>query len=141
LRKMYRDVLYRAVSMRATSIAIPSIGTGALNYPRRDCTAVAMEEVKRYLETAEPSSTLESIVFVVYSSHDEFVYKSMLPVYFPPVSAQRGTAVRPTTPDNVEVSTPGSTSSEDTEAPPPPPRRSLFGSIGNAVSLSYVVRS
>jgi O-acetyl-ADP-ribose deacetylase (regulator of RNase III) len=141
LRKMYRDVLYRAVSMRATSIAIPSIGTGALNYPRRDCTAVAMEEVKRYLETAEPSSTLESIVFVVYSSHDEFVYKSMLPVYFPPVSAQPGTAARPTTPDNVEVSPPGSTLSEDTEAPPPPPRRSLFGSIGNAVSLSCNVRS
>jgi O-acetyl-ADP-ribose deacetylase (regulator of RNase III) len=141
LRKMYRNVLYRAASMRATSIAIPSIGTGALNYPRRDCTAVAMEEVKRYLETAEPSSTLESIVFVVYSSHDEFVYKSMLPVYFPPVSAQRGTAVRPTTPDNAEASTPGSTWSEDAEAPTRPPRRSLFGSIGNAVSLSCIVRS
>jgi hypothetical protein len=87
-----------------------------------------MEEVKRYLETAEPTSTLESIVFVVYSSHDEFIYKSMLPVYFPPVSAERGTAVRPTTPE--KVNTPSTPASESTS----PPRRSLFGSIGNAVS-------
>jgi O-acetyl-ADP-ribose deacetylase (regulator of RNase III) len=126
LRNIYRKILYTAASMGATSIAIPSIGTGMLNFPRRDCASIALEEVKRYLETAEPLIAFESIVFVVYSSDDEFVYRSLLPVYFPPVKAERGTAVRPTSPVAVKTSSKlGSTS---------PPRRSLFGSIGDAVS-------
>ena len=119
MRKLYRDVLYRAASMRATSIALPSIGTGMLNYPRRDCAAVAMEEVKRYLETAEPTSTLESIVVLVFYSHYEFIYKSILTVFITTVveSVQE------------EVGVPSTSGSMST------PRRSLFGSIGNAVSI------
>ncbi|KAF7577167.1 MACRO domain containing protein 1 [Pyrenophora tritici-repentis] len=83
LRNIYREILHTAVLLKATSIAIPSIGTGRLNYPRRDCASLAMEEVKRFLESADPNNTLEKIIFVVYSSNDEFVYKSLLPVYFP----------------------------------------------------------
>ncbi|CAE7008648.1 MACRO domain containing protein [Pyrenophora teres f. teres] len=84
LRNIYREILHTAVLLKATSIAIPSIGTGRLNYPRRDCASLAMEEVKRFLESAHPNNTLGKIIFVVYSSNDEFVYKSLLPVYFPP---------------------------------------------------------
>ncbi|KAF7672762.1 hypothetical protein GT037_009263 [Alternaria burnsii] len=84
LRGIYREILHTAVELRATSVAIPSIGTGMLNYPRRDCASLAMEEVKRFLESAEPANVLHKIIFVVFSSNDEFVYKSLLPVYFPP---------------------------------------------------------
>ncbi|KAI4945761.1 hypothetical protein J4E91_007674 [Alternaria rosae] len=84
LRNIYRAILHDAVLMRATSIAIPSLGTGMRNYPRRDCASLAMEEVKRFLESAEPGNGLDKIIFVVFSSNDEFIYKSLLPVYFPP---------------------------------------------------------
>ncbi|CAN9273393.1 unnamed protein product [Alternaria alternata] len=84
LRGIYREILHTAVELRARSVAIPSIGTGMLNYPRRDCASLAMEEVKRFLESAEPANGLDKIIFVVFSSNDEFVYKSLLPVYFPP---------------------------------------------------------
>ena len=133
LRKIYREVLHTAVLMKATSIAIPCIGTGMLNYPRRDCASLAMEEIKRFLESAEPTSLLEKIVLVTYSSNDEFIYKSLLPVYFPPVqpypnaddSTQR--PVTPSSPQSIE-SRGGSASSK----PSLTPRRSLFGSIGEA---------
>ncbi|KAJ4367074.1 hypothetical protein N0V83_007604 [Neocucurbitaria cava] len=121
LRQIYRELLHTATVMRVTSIAIPSIGTGMLNYPRRDCASLAMEEVKRFLETADPSSLLERIIFVVYSSNDEFIYKSLLPVYFPPI--EHSTQVRPA------VQTKQSSSPEDST---PSRRRSLFGSVSEA---------
>jgi hypothetical protein len=75
-----------------------------LNYPRRDCASLAMEEVKRFLESAERNSPLEKIIFVVYSSNDEFVYKSLLPVYFPPLNAVSKPSPRPVTRQDTGVS-------------------------------------
>ncbi|KAI4913361.1 hypothetical protein J4E85_010815 [Alternaria conjuncta] len=100
LRNIYRAILHDAVLMRATSIAIPSIGTGMRNYPRRDCASLAMEEVKRFLESAEPGNGLDKIIFVVFSSNDEFVYKSLLPVYFPPTKGNTSPTILAGTPRN-----------------------------------------
>ncbi|KAF2823767.1 hypothetical protein CC86DRAFT_371989 [Ophiobolus disseminans] len=125
LRKVYRKALQLAVTLRATSIAFPSIGTGMLNYPRRDCATLAMEEIKRFLETAEPKNLIEKIVFVVYSSNDEFIYKSFLPVYFPPIDLYANRALPASQPGQAIAT---SSSSEPSDAP----RRSIFGSIGEA---------
>ena len=132
VRKIYREILHTAVLLRATSIAIPSIGTGMLNFPRRDSAALAMEEVKRFLESAEPTSLLEKIIFVTFSSNDEFIYKSLLPVYFPPIYSD---------PDSSEPvrnfviqseSQPVELMGEPSPEPSPTRRRTLFGSIGEA---------
>ncbi|KAI4611328.1 uncharacterized protein J4E87_010521 [Alternaria ethzedia] len=104
LRNIYRAILHDAVLMRATSIAIPSIGTGMRNYPRRDCASLAMEEVKRFLESAEPGNGLDKIIFVVFSSNDEFVYKSLLPVYFPPTKGNTSPTILAKQPAQVEGS-------------------------------------
>jgi O-acetyl-ADP-ribose deacetylase (regulator of RNase III) len=120
LRNIYREVLYTAMQMKATSITIPSIGTGMLNYPRRDCASLAMEEVKRFLESAEPTNVLAKIIFVVYSSNDEFIYKSLLPIYFPP-SQQTAQAQS------------GTQATGQPSRPIPTPRRSLFGSVSEAL--------
>ncbi|KAI4941058.1 hypothetical protein J4E86_010558 [Alternaria arbusti] len=104
LRNIYRAILHDAVLMRATSIAIPSIGTGMRNYPRRDCASLAMEEVKRFLESAEPGNGLDKIIFVVFSSNDEFVYKSLLPVYFPPTKGNTSPTILAQQPARVEES-------------------------------------
>jgi O-acetyl-ADP-ribose deacetylase (regulator of RNase III) len=142
LRKIYREVLHTAVAMRATSIALPSIGkcshlyidlcitdwskgTGMLNYPRRDCVSLALEETKRFLESAVPDSKLQKIIFVVYSSNDEFVYKRLLPVYFPPIDlnlnrVSHASVARQDTGASTHSSLPGA------------PRRTLFGSISEA---------
>jgi O-acetyl-ADP-ribose deacetylase (regulator of RNase III) len=129
LRRIYRDILFTATNLKVKSIAIPSIGTGMLNYPRRECAALAMEEVKRFLETMESNSTLEKIIFCVYSSNDEFIYKSLLPVYFPPIdlgnkALPEGTSATP------QQDLGASTSSFSSDISPP--KRTLFRSIGDA---------
>ncbi|EUC38074.1 hypothetical protein COCCADRAFT_22425 [Bipolaris zeicola 26-R-13] len=94
LRNIYRGILHTATYLKAKSVAIPCIGTGALGFPRRDCASLAMEEVRRFLQSKEPGG-LEKIIFVVYSDIDEAIYKNILPTYFPPVeetgSKQSGT--------------------------------------------------
>lgn len=95
-----------------------------LNYPRRDVTSIAMEEVKRFLETADPNSLIEKIIFVVYSSNDEFIYKSLLPVYFPPLDLNANRALPASI--LVEASSSASASKET-------PKRTLFVSISEAV--------
>ncbi|KAJ4407377.1 hypothetical protein N0V91_003961 [Didymella pomorum] len=125
LRQIYREILYTAQWLHATSLAIPAIGTGMLNYPRRDCAALALEEVHRFLETAEPTNPLEKIILVAYSSNDDFVYKSLLPQYFPPVNRNVNRALpashpfpkqKPALPETISA-----------------PKRTLFSSIGDAV--------
>ncbi|CBY01168.1 hypothetical protein LEMA_P022980.1 [Plenodomus lingam JN3] len=124
MRGIYREVLHTAMLMRATSVAFPSIGTGMLNYPRRDSASLAMEEVKSFLESADSTNSIEKIIFVVYSSDDEFVYKSLLPVYFPPVEdttesfSKRAVKVKRT---SMTVEPTGTS------------RRTLFSSIGEAL--------
>ncbi|KAF1947080.1 hypothetical protein EJ02DRAFT_450051 [Clathrospora elynae] len=124
LRSIYREVLLTAMLMKATSVAIPSIGTGMLNYPRRDCASLAIEEVKRFLESIEANNPIEKIIFVVYSSNDEFIYKSLLPIYFPPPESDPTQST--TQPTDIKE---GSSSSR----PSLTPRRSLFESVGEAI--------
>jgi O-acetyl-ADP-ribose deacetylase (regulator of RNase III) len=125
LRQIYREILYTAQWLRASSLAIPAIGTGMLNYPRRDCAALALEEVHRFLETAEPTNPLEKIILVAYSSNDDFVYKSLLPQYFPPVD-RNVTRVLP-------VSHPFPKEKPALPETITAPKRTLFRSIGDAV--------
>jgi hypothetical protein len=94
-----------------------------LNYPRRDVAALAMEEVKRFLETVEPNSLLEKIIFVVYSSNDEFIYRNLLPIYYPPLDLGINRPL-PVSQRTATGSTSASSASSQT------PRRTLFGSIG-----------
>jgi O-acetyl-ADP-ribose deacetylase (regulator of RNase III) len=125
LRNIYREILHTAVLMKATSMAIPSIGTGMRNYPRRDCVSLAMEEVKRFLESVESGNGLQKIVFVVFSSTDEFVYRSLLPTYFPPCKDNTSTTVSVKQPAETE----GSSSSS---FPVPANRPSLSISVDEA---------
>ncbi|KAH7386953.1 hypothetical protein DE146DRAFT_635725 [Phaeosphaeria sp. MPI-PUGE-AT-0046c] len=110
MRKIYREVLYTAVTLGAASIALPSI---------------ALEEAKRFLESSIPGSLIEKIIFVVYSSNDEFVYKSLLPVYFPPPDMNVNRALPASI---VRQDIASTTSSSSSDKPP----RNLYGSIGEA---------
>jgi hypothetical protein len=96
-----------------------------LNYPRRDCASLALEETKRFLESAVPNSMLQKIIFVVYSSNDEFVYKNVLPIYFPPIDINAHAALATSV-------TRQDTGASTDSTPHGAPRRTLFGSIGEA---------
>ncbi|KAF2115034.1 hypothetical protein BDV96DRAFT_600175 [Lophiotrema nucula] len=130
LRKIYRELLFTASSLKATSLAIPTLGTGMLNYPKRDCASLALEEVKRFLETSDPSSPLEKIIFCVFGSNDEFIYKSLLPTFFPPVDLNVNKALPSEWRHNSR--TYGANSADTAVETPSPPRRTIFHSIGEA---------
>lgn len=120
-----------ASSLKATSVAIPSIGTGMLNYPKRDSASLAMEEVKRFLETMGANSTIEKIIFCVFGSNDEFIYKSLLPTFFPPMDSNANRALPSYSIPQVPHTGQG-TAIAPTTAETPAPRRNLFDSIGEA---------
>ncbi|KAH8725262.1 hypothetical protein GQ44DRAFT_681650 [Phaeosphaeriaceae sp. PMI808] len=128
LRKIFREILDTAVTLGAASIAIPCIGTGMLTYPRRDAATLAMEEVKHFLESAGPSSLIEKIIFVVYSSHDEFIYRNLLPVFFPPIDVNINRALPASR--HSQATGDGSPSSQGSHVP----RRTLYKSIGEAIN-------
>jgi len=144
LRKVFQEILHTAVSLEATSIAIPTIGVGMLSYPARDVANIAMEEVKWFLESMEFTSiekigkrasrytmlyiVANSLVFVVYAANHEDIYKSLLPVHFPPVDVNVNKALPPRdSPSSQSMNIPGS--SEPSEIP----RRTLFSSMYDAV--------
>ncbi|OCK75825.1 hypothetical protein K432DRAFT_408695 [Lepidopterella palustris CBS 459.81] len=110
LRNCYKQALHLAVSIGARSIAFPSIGAGALEYPPLKSAAVAIQEVKRFLEEYQKIS-LEKIIFCVYDDNDEEVFKSLLPQYFPRAEFDANEALM-TTEGYFESSTDGTKSHE-----------------------------
>ncbi|TCD67160.1 hypothetical protein EIP91_000445 [Steccherinum ochraceum] len=65
-------------------VAFPSISTGIYGYPIEDATHIALEVVRRFLEEDDKENKLDRVIFVVWSNKDRDVYKSLLPLYFPP---------------------------------------------------------
>lgn len=89
LRTLYQKALQEASDLKATSIAFPAIGTGALCYPIDHSTSVAVEEVRKFLDNAPVTCTIQKIVFCVYGSPEQRTYKSLLPVFFPPLDSKK----------------------------------------------------
>jgi poly [ADP-ribose] polymerase 10/14/15 len=66
LRQLIQKCLQEAEKDKFTSIAIPAIGTGNLQFPREEVAKVFFEEVSSYL-MIHPQSTIKDVRFVVYS--------------------------------------------------------------------------
>ncbi|KAF2750319.1 hypothetical protein M011DRAFT_465087 [Sporormia fimetaria CBS 119925] len=124
-RKLYRDILETARNVQAQSLAIPAIGTGAAMFPLKDLVRIALEEVKKFLEDTYYSEAMMKIIFCIYSPVEEAAYKALLPLYFPPMEASFITAS--VHGDNIQ------SSEEDRPSGDAKPRRTLFGSLGDAV--------
>lgn len=75
LANAYRTCLQRACSHGVTSMAFPSISTGVYGYPIEKAAPIALGTVVRHL--LEPSS-LELVVFVLFSAADYSVYERTL---------------------------------------------------------------
>ena len=75
LANAYRACLQLACSHGVTSMAFPSISTGVYGYPIEKAAPIALGTVMRHL--LEPSS-LELVVFVLFSAADYAVYAQTL---------------------------------------------------------------
>ena len=66
LASCYRSSLESAVENGVRTIAFPAISTGAYGFPLERATAIAVSEVRGFLEK---NSSLEKVVFVCFGKH------------------------------------------------------------------------
>ena len=78
LQSMLKKILEQAMKQGMTSIAIPAIGTGNLNFPR-DVTARVMYETVADFSKDNPTSALNDIRFWVYDKDIQTVQVSCSP--------------------------------------------------------------
>ncbi len=71
LAQAYQNSLLTAVDNGLSSVAFPSISTGAYGYPVQDASRIALKSVKMFLEK---ESNLSEVVFVLFSESDLKVY-------------------------------------------------------------------
>jgi O-acetyl-ADP-ribose deacetylase (regulator of RNase III) len=72
LASCYRTSLELAVEMGTRTIAFPAISTGAYGFPLERATAIAVREVRSFLEK---NPSLEKVVFVCFG---KYTYESYL---------------------------------------------------------------
>ncbi|KAK9333965.1 A1pp-domain-containing protein [Lipomyces starkeyi] len=83
LERCYLRSLQVAAENGVNTIAFPSISTGIFGFPITEASAVALNSVRQFLQSAE-GMTLERVIFVLFAGEDEKVYRKTIPKYFPP---------------------------------------------------------
>jgi len=84
LRLAYTNCLDAARDAGLTSVAFCCISTGLFGYPAREAAEVALTAVHRWLQAPENVASLSSIVFDVFTEHDERIYHDLGPRIFQP---------------------------------------------------------
>ncbi|THU85656.1 A1pp-domain-containing protein [Dendrothele bispora CBS 962.96] len=85
LTSCYRTSLELAVKHNLKHIAFCSVSTGIYGYPIDDATHIALDTVRNFCES-DAGSSLERVIFVVWTDKDKHVYEELIPEYFPPES-------------------------------------------------------
>ena len=78
LRAAYRNSLERAREYKLSTVAFPSISTGAYRYPIEKASRVAIGEVCAMLSSAELQRELEEVRLVLFSPGDFDAYRAAL---------------------------------------------------------------
>ncbi|MCB2409651.1 O-acetyl-ADP-ribose deacetylase [Hymenobacter lucidus] len=75
LANCYRNSLQLAAENQLESVAFPSISTGIYGYPKTEATAIAVHEVRQFLESHQLP---ETVVFVVFDEESRQLYEQEL---------------------------------------------------------------
>ena len=75
LASCYLNSLRIASNMKIKTIAFPNISTGAYGYPKEKAAAVAVSQVKKYLEENED---IEKVYFMIFDDENMEIYKRLL---------------------------------------------------------------
>ena len=76
LRSAYENALRRAKELDLTSVAFPSLGTGAYGYPVSEAAVIALETVTEHLRSSDTS--IQTILFALFSDGDLRTYEQAL---------------------------------------------------------------
>jgi O-acetyl-ADP-ribose deacetylase (regulator of RNase III) len=75
LASCYREALTLAAERELKSVAFPAISTGIYGYPLEEAAAIAIREVRGFLDS--PSS-IEEVLFVLFGQHTLQTFQSAL---------------------------------------------------------------
>jgi len=78
LRNAYNNSLELAETMGLTSVAFPSISTGAYGYPVEEAVNVALQAAKDFLMTSKKHGSVERVIFVLFDNSTLSVYERTL---------------------------------------------------------------
>ncbi|GAA5863867.1 hypothetical protein JCM1840_005796 [Sporobolomyces johnsonii] len=102
LRSCYRGTLELCVEKGIKSVAFSGISTGIYGYPLDDATAVACDEVRKFLEGPD-GGKIDHVIFCNFRQIDVNAYLDNVPAYFPPPPAvKQEDAARTNTSDDAE---------------------------------------
>jgi len=79
LRSSYKNSLSLASSENIRSVSFPALSTGAFGYPPKEAAYIAMEEIRKHLESNELPSLVR---MVLYSSEDYDIHKEVFEQIF-----------------------------------------------------------
>jgi len=85
LRSAYYECLKLASDSKLSSIAFPSISTGAYGYPVDEAAKIAVSTVAAFLK--EQATSVGEVVFVLFDSRTYQSYRSALQAYLDPRTA------------------------------------------------------
>lgn len=71
LRNSYRNSLLLAIQHGIRTIAFPNISTGVYHFPKKRAAAIALEEVKDFLEE---NKEIDQVIFVCYDDENYGIY-------------------------------------------------------------------
>ncbi|PAX51892.1 O-acetyl-ADP-ribose deacetylase [Brunnivagina elsteri] len=75
LGSCYRRCLELAVEYDVTSIAFPSISTGAYRFPMESAAQIALTEVEKFLKS---NNSIEQVIFVTFSQDSYDCYLKLI---------------------------------------------------------------
>lgn len=87
LRRCYESILAAAEEHKWSSIALTSVSTGLFGFPREEAADIAVDVVRRHLESKAAASSLRRVIFVAYAAADEIALGAALGVSVSPQRA------------------------------------------------------
>ncbi|KPK82744.1 MAG: hypothetical protein AMS27_14155 [Bacteroides sp. SM23_62_1] len=75
LASCYRNSLRIAENMKLLSIAFPNISTGVYGFPKERAAAIAIREVKAFLET---NKEIKKVIFVIFDQENLEIYQKLM---------------------------------------------------------------
>ena len=82
LNACYRNSLQLAKEYKLTSIAFPSISTGAYRFPMESAAPIAIKTTRAFLE--DNPGVFEKVIFVLFSDADFSFYNKLYKEFFDP---------------------------------------------------------
>ncbi|EDV23784.1 uncharacterized protein TRIADDRAFT_27195, partial [Trichoplax adhaerens] len=83
LTSCYNRCLELAKVHQIRSVAFCCISTGIYGYPNDAAAHVALETIRKWLDKDDNFDAVDSIIFCVFLSQDDAIYRKLLGSYFP----------------------------------------------------------